>query len=218
MKASVSQGKYFSNAAKGLDKEWIETPLVQQINLAKDPWRGSYFSLPKDVVSILEWCYIGTLYRVEFIMTIVYHLWNEGLYALSVTPMGGKKVIIEVEKRLDFNSYVQNVDGILSSWFESFHSWNPKEVAEERMVWVRCQGLPFQAWDDDFIVSLNNMLDCFVSLDSSTMNKNRLDVVRILILTSSWDAIQKIINVHIDGHVFPIHVVEDVNTLGTTIV
>lgn len=82
-------------------------------------------------------------------------------------------------------------------------------MAKERNALVRCQGVPLHAWSNDFFEQIAGSFGKFVSTDFSAMTMKRLDVARVLIRTSSWEAINRTIKVRINGVFFTIRILEE---------
>lgn len=65
------------------------------------------------------------------------------------------------------------------------------------------------AWSNEFFEQIAGSFRRFVSTDFNTMNMKRLDVARMLIRTSSWEAINRIVKVQINGVFFTIRILEE---------
>lgn len=94
-----------------------------------------------------------------------------------------------------FEDFVKDYEDLVESWFYDVRGWSPGAVAKERDTWVRCQGVPIHAWNHQFFEKIVSCLGHFVSLDSSTMNGKRYDVAIILLKTTSWETINRVIKV-----------------------
>lgn len=97
---------------------------------------------------------------------------------------------------------------LVETWFYDIKPWSPGDVACEREAWVRCQGVPLHGWSSQFLELLVIRLGRFVSLDTNTMNLKRLDMARVLIRTSSWEVINQLVKVRINGSFYNIRLLE----------
>lgn len=65
-------------------------------------------------------------------------------------------------------------------WFDEIRSWSSREIDNERLVWLRCYGIPAHAWTVEFFSYLVSGIGEFVCVDDNTLNKNSMDIARIL--------------------------------------
>lgn len=118
-------------------------------------------------------------------------------------------MLIKPEEGDDFQYFVENYQDLLDTWFYDIRGWTPGLVATEREVWVRCQGVPLQAWCSEFFEMVVVGFGRFVSLDYRTMNGKRFDIARILLRTTSWETINQIVKVPVNDLFFNIRVIEE---------
>ncbi|MCH89527.1 DUF4283 domain protein, partial [Trifolium medium] len=72
----------------------------------------------------------------------------------------------------------------IEQWFRDILLWNPKEVNNERMVWLRAYGIPVHPWYDHFFTAITASTGKFINSDDCTMKKDCMDVARLLVRTS----------------------------------
>ncbi|GKV15232.1 hypothetical protein SLEP1_g26031 [Rubroshorea leprosula] len=105
---------------------------------------------------------------------------NEGFPSIKIVPMGGNLVLIDGD---DSESIQELVDGNLewvSHYFDRVKIWSPSDIAEERFVWARIQGLPLHAWTKENLLKIGNQVGKCVLVDEYTLSKECLDVARVL--------------------------------------
>lgn len=73
----------------------------------------------------------------------------------------------------------------LEKWFQAIYPWTSHVVAKERYVWLLVSGIPPHARLEEMFRMLAQLVGTFIEIDESTRNKDRLDVGRILVSTSS---------------------------------
>lgn len=138
------------------------------------------------------------------------HFAMQGVSTILVTPLGANMVLLEgsVDDE-DFQGYIEEAKGWLQQWFKEIKPWNASIVDEERLVWVRCYGVPSHVWDSDFFSFLTKDIGVFVNSDDNTMKRKTMDVARLMVRTVKKEAIHMIRKVCINGVSFSIKMVED---------
>lgn len=79
----------------------------------------------------------------------------------------------------------------------------------EKVVWVRCHGIPIHAWNTDFFESLAHKFGVFLGVDENTRRKTSLDVARIPIHMKSYGVFNMVIYAMINGSMFHIKILEE---------
>lgn len=202
------KGASYVDVVKGKlgNKKWRK-----KINGANsDEWRGlDFVANEEDIACRLNNCFVGCVHNPNVVDLLQDRIVEEGVTNFNITPMGGDMVLIKPVEGEDFVELVKDYEDLVESWFYDIRSWSPKEVAREREAWIRCQGVPVQGWSDQLFEMLANTLGSFISLDWSTMQKKCFDFARILIRTTSWEAVNRLIKVRINGVVFSIRLLEE---------
>lgn len=134
---------------------------------------------------------------------------KHGVFSIKVTPLGSNRVILEAEEDDEIINLVNNDKEWLLEWFEEIRAWSPREIDNERCAWIRCHGVPYHAWSEEFFSFLVSAFGEFVCLDDNTKNKTALDVARVMYRTKVHNSINRIVKVDINGEVFPVKMVED---------
>ncbi|XP_058752321.1 F-box protein SKIP19-like [Vicia villosa] len=94
-------------------------------------------------------------------------------------------------------------------WFKEVRKWNPREVDNERMAWVRVFGVPSQAWNHIFFDFISLSVGSLLREDESTEGKLKMEVARLLIRTKSFTMINEEIKITVDNDVFNILMLEE---------
>lgn len=93
--------------------------------------------------------------------------------------------------------------------FHSLQKWSPKLRIGYRLTWVNCWGLPLTACNTHQIRKVVAAIGDMVDVDDAVELVRRMDRVWVLIKTSWQPFIQHTINVHIQGEVYKVHIVEE---------
>ncbi|GKU88292.1 hypothetical protein SLEP1_g2574 [Rubroshorea leprosula] len=154
-------------------------------------------------------CAIGVVLTPSIIPNLPEIFFNEGFPSIKIAPMGGNLVLIDDE---DPEHVKELVDGNLqwvAAYFDRVKYWAPSDIAEERFVWVRIQGLPIHAWSKESLSTIGNHVGKLVSIDEYTLSKECLDAARILVSTKSKLAINEDFILKVKNNSFHIAVVEE---------
>ncbi|KAK7273224.1 hypothetical protein RIF29_14273 [Crotalaria pallida] len=168
------------------------------------------FKPSKDCVEWLGKCFVGKLVNVEDVEKVQTKLCAVGLYNIKAMRMGGRCVLLEADDDCDVVECLQSNYTWFQGLFEEVKRWNPVVMVHERVIWVQCFGIPLVAWEERFFSLVATVPGSFIKLDDATTLKSRLDVGRMLILTSSKSFINMTVNVKINDQVYGITVVEEV--------
>lgn len=82
-------------------------------------------------------------------------------------------------------------------------------LENERLVWVRCHGIPIHAWNNEFFAALARKFGTFLGVDENTRKKKSMDVARILIRTKCYDVFNMVVFANNNGSMFHINVLEE---------
>ncbi|GLT47288.1 hypothetical protein SLA2020_209950 [Shorea laevis] len=130
-------------------------------------------------------CTVGVVQSLSIIPNLPEIFFNEGFPSIKIAPMGGNYVLIDDE---DPEYIKELVDGNLqwvAAYFDRIKYWSPSDIAEERFVWVRIQGIPLHAWSEESLTTIGNHVGKLISIDEYTLSKECLDVARILVSTKT---------------------------------
>lgn len=187
LKFSKIKGANLRKVTRRLRRIWVLTNLnmhTYNLNL------GSIVEqLNKAFVGVVA--ILGAAYRtqVEFV--------KHGCFDVKVTPMGVNLVLLEEEVEGAMNTLLSEV--WISEWFDEVRSWSPREIDNERLVWLRVFGVPAHAWSTDFFAYLVSGIGEFVSVDDNTSKKTSMDVARVLYKTKVHDLVSRLVKVNIGG-------------------
>jgi hypothetical protein len=134
---------------------------------------------------------------------------DAGFHYVDVTPVGGDRVFLQCSNGRDiwqvFNDAV-DFNGML---FANIHRWSEPDAKYERGVWVRVYGVPIHAWNEKFFRLCVGDVGRFIRVDDCTVDKARLDYVRILVLTRQLKIVNTLTEFFIDEYKYEIMLVEE---------
>ncbi|GKV28743.1 hypothetical protein SLEP1_g37755 [Rubroshorea leprosula] len=172
-------------------------------------WEGMEYNAKPEEYEWLKGCYVGTVHSVEMVRNLQEKFYMEGYFSCRVRAMGGKMVLLDCEEKEELKDLVEMASDWLSQWFEDVRPWTPESVANERFVWVRCQGTPLNVWGLDFFEKMACSWGKFICLDDNTSKKMRFDIARFLISTPIRNTISFLRQVQINGRIYNLKFTEE---------
>ncbi|GLT73796.1 hypothetical protein SLA2020_456300 [Shorea laevis] len=154
-------------------------------------------------------CATGDVHCPSIIPGLQQGLWESGFTSLTITPMGGCKVLIHTEEENLVTKLIENERARWSKWFRKIKVWSPTDVAEERLAWIKISRLPLHAWNQKSLEKIDNFLGSFMKVDQFTANKDCLDAARILITTTDANQTDKEVSLKVWSQFHPIKISEE---------
>ncbi|GKV15863.1 hypothetical protein SLEP1_g26605 [Rubroshorea leprosula] len=172
-------------------------------------WSGIEYNTNSEDEKWLDGCFVGIAHSVEMIRNLQEKFYMEGYFWCRVRAMGGKMVLLDSDDKEELKDLVEMASEWLAQWFEGVKPWTPDLVASERYAWIRCQGVPLNAWKTDFFEKMSCSWGKFICLDDSTSKKRRFDIARFLISTPIMNSISISRQVKINGSLYNIKFSEE---------
>ncbi|GKV51770.1 hypothetical protein SLEP1_g58395 [Rubroshorea leprosula] len=174
-----------------------------------DSWAGFEYNTNQEDIAWLEGCYVGTTHSVEMVRNLQEKFYMERYFSCRIQAMGGRLVLMDCEDKEELKDLVESASEWLGQWFEKVRPWTPYMVAEERFVWIKCQGVALNVWGPKFFASMWCSWGKFICLDDSTSQRRRFDIARFLISTPVMNTISVTRQIKIDGSVYKLKFTEE---------
>ncbi|GKV16062.1 hypothetical protein SLEP1_g26767 [Rubroshorea leprosula] len=165
-------------------------------------WVGIEYNAKPEDYAWLEGCFVGLVHSVEMVHNLQEKFYMEGYFSCQIRAMGGRMVLLDCEDKEELKDLVELAADWLGQWFEEMRPWKPEMVAKERFVWIRCQGVPLNAWSTEFFEKMGCSWGKFICLDDNTSKRRRFDIARFLISTQIMDTIKVSRQVKINGNLY----------------
>lgn len=159
-----------------------------------------------------EWtkkCYTGFLNRNFPWEDHVDELQGECGGQLSLKSIGGNLILLQSMSDKSTREVIEDFDEWVAFWFDWVRPWNNLDVNLNRSVWTRWFSIPLHAWSENFFALACAKFGLFIKMEDIKDQKYSLELARVLISTSSIQAIDKVMQVCIDGLTYNIRVVEE---------
>lgn len=129
---------------------------------------------------------------------------DEGIFSIRVITFGENTFLLEDLIKGVAESFIKEIREWWGVLFKYIRRWLPEDVDHERLVWIRCSGVPCHAWNDNFFEVISTTLGYFVNCDENTSAKLNMDVSRFNIRTRCVAVINEVLFVMINGLLFRI--------------
>ncbi|CAL0317081.1 unnamed protein product [Lupinus luteus] len=166
-------------------------------------------SVSDDDVAWLSSCVVGKTVETISPGDVAVLIKEEGINTITARPLGGDRVLLAPVDGECVQEVLDDAKGWFSNIFISLKPWSPDDVVDERMVWVRCFGLPIHAWN---ITAFNQIVKEFgvlLSVDAATNQKSNLEFCRLLVRTSLWSRIEFALSANVLGKAHVVHIWEE---------
>jgi hypothetical protein len=163
----------------------------------------------EESVAKIKGAYVGFLVKHKESSDIQQNFMLDGYQNLKVTPLGHLRVLISSLVEGQVKEVLGSV-GWWCSWFERIEEWSPNLVSNQRVVWLKCYGVPLHAWGNAIFRCVAFKFRLFADVDHETRNMLRGDMARIKIVTNKLSVIDFSMVVSVLGKKFVIRVMEEV--------
>lgn len=139
---------------------------------------------------------------------------QEGIFTIRVTMLGPNLCLLEDLIIGEVKIFIVEGRKWWEQWFKSISPWEPKDVDQERFVWISFLGIPCHAWGCSMFKLLAEGLGVFVNVDERTINRASMNEARILLKTNIHSLINESVNVMVDRVLFHLYVREETSSLS----
>jgi hypothetical protein len=144
--------------------------------------------------------------EVEKIRTM---LFMEGRQHISVTPMGGKLILLHSPRKGELGAMVRGREDWLTYYFKEVKPCSANIFNDRREVWVKVMGVSLHVWGESFFKLVGARFGEFIDFDADTASRSRLDVAQIKISTPCRSLIDTAVQVSALGCLYQVWVVEE---------
>ncbi|KAK7283182.1 hypothetical protein RIF29_12550 [Crotalaria pallida] len=179
----------------------------EKVSVHEDP-ATIELSVPKEEMDRYRECYVGQVRNLEDIPSLQDAFFKEGFFSIKITPLGGSFVLLQGGDSEEIPELLFSEKSWFNSRFKDIQRWSPALIFPERFAWILCSGIPIHAWSEGVFRDLAATIGTFISMDSSTAKKWRLDTGRMMISTK-LDCISRRVNLKVNGSCYEVSLVEE---------
>ncbi|ESW33659.1 hypothetical protein PHAVU_001G088300, partial [Phaseolus vulgaris] len=173
----VKEEKTYANivkSGKGIGEQPHNRARVQAIHFREEE-------------SSREWlkkCYIGRVSDLSKVSCLNECLILEGLSHIKVKFLGGLHVLLLGENESNILEAIEENKTWFEEMFDTIIPWEEQFVAVDKLVWVRCRGLPLKLWNTDSFKHIAALMGTLIEVDKATMALEELEYARFKIRVS----------------------------------
>lgn len=82
---------------------------------------------------------------------------GEGFFSITTTPLGANLCLLDENQEDILQEMMEGSSKWLEERFKNVRRWSPREVDQEKLVWVKEAGIPRHAWTNRFLSSSLNL-------------------------------------------------------------
>lgn len=127
----------------------------------------------------LERSYVGELWDISQAHALQEQLVLMGACTIQVRTMGDNLVLLTGKEGKQIYYLIANEQDWNKEHFSNFEPWSPLFVPRNRVVWLKCEGIPLNLWTRHCFESLVKKFGDLVSVDEGTSSFTYPDVARI---------------------------------------
>jgi len=132
-----------------------------------------------------------------------------GMSMVKVRYMGDDLVLLTPPEGENMEELINLNKEWFESIFQSIEPWSAKLVADHKVVWVRCYGLPLTFWNKDCFSKVVGEVATLVSIDESTTLWENLEFARLQVRLQKNRNAKLAKNMRIDDQVLSIYIEEE---------
>ncbi|KAK7356306.1 hypothetical protein VNO80_15575 [Phaseolus coccineus] len=103
----------------------------------------------------------------------------EGFNFIRVRYLEEKYVLLSSESKGDVKKTLDENNEWFGTVFELVEPWNNGFAMEEKLVWMRCRGIPLRFWSRQCFEKIRGLVGSLVEVDEATIGKEVLEYTRL---------------------------------------
>ncbi|ESW22039.1 hypothetical protein PHAVU_005G121500 [Phaseolus vulgaris] len=170
---------------KVVKKEWRVKGTNSYANVVKNGDRNRAQSLNRANINAIHFkCYIGRVSDLSKVSGLNESFILGGLSYIKVKFLGGFHVLLMGENKTKVKEAIEENKEWFEDLFDTIIPWEDQFVAVDKLVWVRCRGLPLKLWNTECFKHIVALLGTLVEVDEATMTLDELEYARFKVRVS----------------------------------
>jgi len=129
----------------------------------------------------LKKCYIGRVSNLSKVSCLNESLILGGLSHIKVKFLGGFHVLLMGENEKKIQEAIEENKQWFEELFDTIIPWEEQFVAVDKLVWVRCRGLPLKLRNTDCFKHIAALMGTLIEVDKATLELEELKYARFKI-------------------------------------
>lgn len=141
---------------------------------------------------------------------------EEGMFTIRVTALGPNLCLLEDLVLGEVETFIEERRNWWEGLFKLIKPWNPGDIDEERMLWIKISRIPCHAWGVKLFKVIAERYGSYIRSDEQTITGSVMSEACILIKTKRMDLINETMNILIEDSCFILSVREASIVVETT--
>jgi len=171
---------------KGKSKEiWVEKRGKKSfVEVAKgekpqEKWKGEVIKTQSLALPWLERSVVGQFKEGMDVDQMGEEFVKGGMHNIAVRFLGDNLVLMTPREGENIGDIIKFNRDWFDIIFTSIKSWSVSCVADHKVAWVRCYGLPLSFWSKDCFIKVLGETNELVAIDASTLSWENLEYARL---------------------------------------
>ena len=134
---------------------------------------------------------------------------GEGLGFVWVRYLGDKEMLLIGKEGVQLVEIINTNKDILYKEFEVIRPWGEGKLVGNRIVWMRCMGIPISLWMRDCFRKVVNTVGNVVEVDEATLAWEQLEYARIKVRTTISIKVEMYVDIMINNTLCQLFVLEE---------
>ncbi|KAG5524364.1 hypothetical protein RHGRI_031132 [Rhododendron griersonianum] len=150
---------------------------------------------------------VAVMHKVVSMSTLKSNFSLESDTETLFRTMGGRSVLITFQSQEARDLLIK--DPWMNLWFDEVKPWNGEPASFERFVWLKCQGIPLNAWNAQTFKQIGEVWGYFIAMDEATLKDFSFAKGMVLIATEEKQKIDRWIKLVVQGVIYEVKVTEE---------
>ncbi|XVF71504.1 hypothetical protein PTKIN_Ptkin12aG0043100 [Pterospermum kingtungense] len=149
--------------------------------------------IPDSEMEWLKFCIVGRV-KDTISWEVLCNTYDSARIPCKICPLGGVSVLFRFHSLREMEAAMELFQTTSVDVLDDFNLWS-RACFRSISVWVALEEVPLHIWNETFFKALTDSWGSFVNVDQNTVEKNRFDVARLLVIVDSKVKIPSVVSV-----------------------
>ena len=147
--------------------------------MQQEKWKGTTIKVEMHILPWMEKSVVGQLKEVMNFDQMGEELVKEGLSRLRARSLGDNLTLLTPKEGEHARDIIKDNKEWFDGFFTSIKPWMVSCVADHKLTWLRCYGLPLPFWNKECYAKVLGESVTLVSIDTSSLLWENLEYVKL---------------------------------------
>jgi len=169
----------------------------------------------KEEVEWLRNSFVGKLSDVGMVQVVKESFIMECVDFIRVRYLGGQYVLLTGESDGMVQKTLKNNKEMMAALFESIVPWEESFAVDEKVVWIRCRGLPLSMWNRGCFERVVAQVGSLVEVDGATLEFEVVEFARLRVRAPVGRAIHMVMDMKINDTLCQVVLEEEIPSFNS---